>query len=1090
VRFRALRFASIALAVAFAAYLGADSNLSRARAAEPVPPVPMKKGAVAPREGYSRNPKGAPAFIPGTSIPRAPLAAQVTHNILAIRVAFSDTKIDSSTAYFDRLLFFMNQYWSQASGDLHVLNATLVDSVFTLPQPMSYYGDDAQFQERLVYLFRDLVAVADPVVDFRNKELIVFHAGQGQEADVLDNSRAQIWSAFVTPEDFDAILPDPSGLPGIPTNDEISPGVPWRVKEATELPESESQDGYIFGMTGVTCHEYGHQLGLPDLYDTTPDVNGNNQGLGGWDIMAGGVWNGNGFVPAYPSAWSRQWIGALAPQRLLADGSLSLGRLSPSVAGFQRSMLIPLTQSEYLLLENRHQDPNRNGKFDWDDANSDGLFDFYTDSYAGAEFDFYLPGEGTGSGMTVYHVDDAKVAANLASNTVNGDTQHKGVDVVEADGVQDLDQPATDLTAGSPNDVFRAGGRNSLTPDTNPSSDAYGPLRSGISITNVSAADSVMTFDLAFDRNRPGWPKILAGRKIVGATLATDFDGDGVSELFVPTKRTSNPGDLYVFEPDGTNFIGGSATATPFAAVPSPLTGSVVVGDIDGLAGNEVVFQTLNGAIYAFHPNGLEVADGDQNAGTLGVLVGGGGQPTRGQPILVDLDGDGAMEIVFGTTPSLTGGSTLYAVKSSGGGVSTYSIPMQGSTEAPPAAADLDGDGFPEVVVANAESAPGVEEGLNLSGISVVNWETFTDPDLPRDPPDARFYMVKKGGNFGTPTLVNLDRSADGSFEALMADQFGAFHAFHFDFKTHIPGDPPGGFFGSDAWIIPREMTGWPVALGSIGRATEVSAADLEGDGYPELFQTGDDCRLASFHWNGAPRSGFPVKAGDPLAPADSAGNWAPYVADVDNDGQLDVVAILPDGRRLAYHRDGSPIPSFGELGSTGLSAPPILADLDGDGLAEWVETFDLSNQCAVVVRNTTIAVRPATGGGTGSLAWNQWRTGATRNAVVGLQTAIAPSGTQILSEVYAYPNPASGGTTTIHYRLSGPAQHLKVTIYDPSGALVAEPAVDDADRAGSAEHAVLWDHAAMSSGVYVCRVEVSSSSGTEVQLTRLAVLR
>jgi M6 family metalloprotease-like protein len=1087
VRFRALRVVSIVFAVVFAAQLGADSILSRARAAEPVPPVPQKKGAVAPHEGFSRNPKGAPAFIPGTSIPRAPLASQVTHNVLAIRVAFADTPIDSSTAYYDRLLFFMNQYWSQASGGLHVLNATLVDSVFTLPHPMSYYGDDALFQQRLVYMVRDLVAVADPVVDFRNQELILFHAGLGQEADVLDNSREQIWSAFVTHEDFDAVLPDSSGLSGIPTNDEISPGVPWRVKDVTELPEAESQDGYIFGMTGVTCHEYGHQLGLPDLYDTTPDVNGNNQGLGGWDIMAGGVWNGNGFVPSLPSAWSLQRIGAIAPQRLLSNGSLSLGRLSPPVGGFQRSMLIPQTQSEYLLLENRDQDPNHNGKFDWDDQNGDGQFDFYTDSYAGAEFDFYLPGEGTGSGMTVYHVDDAKVNATLDANTVNGDTQHKGVDVVEADGVQDLDSPATDLTAGSPNDVFKAAGKNSLTPDTNPSTEAYGPVRSGISITNVGAADSVMTFDLAFDANRPGFPKLLNTRLIVGATLAYDIDGDGVDELFVPTRRTSNPGELYVFEPDGTDFLDGDSTPTPFAAVPSPLTGSVVVGDIDGVPGNEVVFQTLNGAIYAFHADGTEVLDGDNNPGTLGVLVGGGGLPTRAQPILVDLDRDPnnpGLEIVFGTSPSPIGGSILIAVKVSGGTVSTYSLPMQGSTEAPPAAADLDGDGYPEVVVANAESAPGSSEGLNLSGVSVVNWETFTDPNAPTDPDQAYLYMVHRGGSFGPPTLVNLDRSADGTYEALMADKFGAFHAFHFDFKPHIPGDPP------NSYITMRELPGWPAALTSIGRATEVSAADLDGDGYPELFQTGDDCRLASFHWNGAPRSGFPVKAGDPLAPADSSGHWAPYVADVDNDGKLDVIAILPDGRRLAYHRDGTPIPSFGELGSTGLSAPPILADLDHDGLAEWVETFDLTNQCAVVVRNTTIAVRAGTPTAPGSLAWNQWRTGPTRNAVVDLQTAIPPSGTQILSEVYAYPNPASGGTTTIHYRLSGPADHVKVSIYDPSGAVVAEPPVGDADRAGSAEHAVVWNHAAVSSGVYVCRVEVSSPSGTEVQLTRLAVVR
>jgi hypothetical protein len=311
-----------------------------------------------------------------------------------------------------------------------------------------------------------------------------------------------------------------------------------------------------------------------------------------------------------------------------------------------------------------------------------------------------------------------------------------------------------------------------------------------------------------------------------------------------------------------------------------------------------------------------------------------------------------------------------------------------------------------------------------------------------------------------------------------MADKRGNFHALHFNFAAHILGDPPSSY------VTTQEMTGWPVALGQIGRASEVSAADLERNGYPEIFQAGDDCRLAAFHWNGAPRAGFPVKAGDPLAPADSGGTWAPYVADVDGDGALDVIAILPDGRRLAYHADGSRVPGFAELGSTGLAAPPILSDLDGDGLAEWVETYDLSAQCAIIVRNTSISVGP------GTLAWNQWRLGATRNAVVTTGPPGSPSGTQNLSQVYGYPNPSTGGTTTIHYRLKTPASHVKVSIYDPSGTLVAQPPVTAANLAGPAEHAVVWNHAAMSSGVYLCRVEVGSASGTEVQLTRLAVVR
>ena len=58
-------------------------------------------------------------------------------------------------------------------------------------------------------------------------------------------------------------------------------------------------------------------------------------------------------------------------------------------AGFgesQKSSIIqiPVTQSEYFLMENREQDLNHNGVFDFDDANGDGSFDFYTDSYQGS----------------------------------------------------------------------------------------------------------------------------------------------------------------------------------------------------------------------------------------------------------------------------------------------------------------------------------------------------------------------------------------------------------------------------------------------------------------------------------------------------------------------------------------------------------------------------------------------------------------------------------------------------------------------------------------------------------------------------------
>jgi len=1076
------------------------------------PPVPGKKGPQAPRYEHAGTgtTAGAPPPIFRGLQARAPLLGAATYNLLAIRVAFTDTPIDSPTAFYDRRLLFLNQYWNQVSDGQVTITPTLWDSVFTLPHPMGYYGDDDRFQERLVYMVRDMVAAADPTVDFRPyQSIVIFHAGQGQEADVLDNSRNQVWSAFVTPDDFEQILPDSTGAIGIKTNDQISPGVFYRVKEAVEVPEEESQDGYRFGTTGVLCHEFGHQLGrlvgqpsLPDLYDTTPDEGGYSQGIGSWDIMGGGVWNANGFVPAGPSAWTRLWLGFLAPTRVTTSGPQTLSELERQVAPDPRVLQIPITQSEYFLLEIRNHDPDKNGKFTFDDVNQDGCFDFYTDSYAGAEFDFFLPANMTepapppscdagsylsGSGIVIYHVDDSKIEANLAANTVEGDAQRKGIDVVEADGVEDLDGPPSGFSGGSADDVFRAGWRDHLTPDTTPSTAAYPNVRTGISITAISAADSVMSLNVSFDRTRAGWPKMLSNARIGNLpSVAADLDGNGVLELIVPVRRLNNTGAVYVFEPDGTNFLGGGATPVAFATTASQPTSSPCVGDIDGVAGVEIVFQTLNGAIYAYHPNGTEVMDGDSDPLTIGILVGppGLGAATNAQPILADVDNDGALDIVTGssaTAPQL-GGSTLRVVKITGPTTrQVFQLPMGGSTERPPAAVDLNGDGFPEVIVSNVAT---IAEDNAANGLSIANWDILNDTNLPKASGDFNLYMIRSGGPYSAPVLADVNR--DGRFEIMVADQSGAFHAFQPSFLAHTPGDgnPPNETL-LDGYVHVAEIAGWPMSLGGPGRISEVSLGDLEKDGYPEVLHTGDDVRVAAIHYNGAPRSGYPVRAAASFAAADTAGFWPPLVADVDGDGVRDVIAILPDGRRPAFRADGSAIREFVELGSTGTSGPPMLLDLDGNGTAEWIEAYDVPpTQATVTVQGTPLAV-PAS-----AVAWGQYRNSATRNAVVPTGPAGPGGGTQNLTAVYAYPNPSLTGTTTIHYRLAEAATSVSVRILDPTGATVAELPVGAGNLAGSAEHAVPWDYRSFASGVYLCRVEVRSSKGTEVQFASLAVVR
>src|SRR5713101_306498 len=78
--------------------------------------------------------------------------------------------------------------------------------------------------------------------------------------------------------------------------------------------------------TGVYCHEFGHLLGLPDLYDLTGQIDPTNNFIGYWEIMALGEWNPNIGNPLQPkpvtcpshhSSWSKILLGVIPPSKIV-----------------------------------------------------------------------------------------------------------------------------------------------------------------------------------------------------------------------------------------------------------------------------------------------------------------------------------------------------------------------------------------------------------------------------------------------------------------------------------------------------------------------------------------------------------------------------------------------------------------------------------------------------------------------------------------------------------------------------------------------------------------------------------------------------
>jgi hypothetical protein len=188
-------------------------------------------------------------------------------------------------------------------------------------------------------------------------------------------------------------------------------------------------------------------------------------------------------------------------------------------------------------------------------------FNFMENSYLGSEWDFFLPGLGgpipnnssmpqDGSGLLIWHIDEQVIdevfTANFDNNRVNSNAAHKGVDLEEADGNQNLDVAVYDIYKwGSPFDSFRAenndyfGNQNHNGMLSLPVADSYYggvPLE----IFNISASGAQMTFSVKF-----GWRRTTSySQENPINAAAIDFDNDGDTELFYPMPN----GQLYMWD--------------------------------------------------------------------------------------------------------------------------------------------------------------------------------------------------------------------------------------------------------------------------------------------------------------------------------------------------------------------------------------------------------------------------------------------------------------------------------------------------------------------------------------------------------------
>jgi len=309
-----------------------------------------------------------------------------TNNVLLILIRFADESNTYPLSDFTSLvngptydLGCLKAYYSEVSYGAFTVNGTVV-GFYTASQNRSYYGYASGWPRAAELAHEAIVAARDAGVDFAPFDnngdgyvdgLFVVHVGPGAEAG--DDSYPWSHSWDLTSAGVGAVSANGKIINGYT----MEPEMVWAGVRAT---------------IGVYAHEYGHAIGLPDLYDTDYS----SSGIGNWCLMAGGSWNGpgrNGQSPSHMSAWCKQRLGWLTVNQVQYDALNSpIDQVETNQAVFKLGNT-SMPSSEYFLVENRQ----RTG------------------------FDDYLPG----CGIAIWHVDDTR--------TSNSDDTHRWVDLEEAD---------------------------------------------------------------------------------------------------------------------------------------------------------------------------------------------------------------------------------------------------------------------------------------------------------------------------------------------------------------------------------------------------------------------------------------------------------------------------------------------------------------------------------------------------------------------------------------------------------------------------------------------------------------------------------
>ncbi|MBI3004089.1 MAG: VCBS repeat-containing protein [Ignavibacteriales bacterium] len=965
------------------------------------------------------------------------------------------------SAFFARKLEFVQNYFRKVSNGKLVVKGDVLGRVITLPNAMSSYApvNNNSTNRGLANMAVEGWRAADslvPSIPFSQyNAFVLFHAGVGRDIDVVgllgfDPTPNDIPSLYLGLESLRNALQNPA-FPGIQTQSG------FLITNTAILPETETRVFSLSGTTdtlqlsinGLTVASIGSHLGLPDLFDTKTG----RQGIGQFGLMDGAsIFAYYGIFPPEPSAWEKVYLGWVRP---IVIDSTTTNIVVPAVGlmsvGEDTIYKVPISESEYFLVENRNRDPQKNGQrltiyeklngietvrtqsfvrdttnfaFDNIDAVSGSVIDV-------EDFDWALIGsiDGTekfdGGGILIWHIDDDIIRAGLATNSVNADPAQRGVDLEEADGSQDIGQvyeflePGAATTSGSPLDCWFEGNvaspyKNLFDRNSFPNSNSNSGARTLVSFKDFTRRDPVMFFTVQIGDNLAvpltGFPKQVQG-ELNSVVYPVDLNNDGTVEFAASRFRADSAGvplangDILAWKQDGTEYF-------------RPQDSSAIVAEID----TAKVFQMA----FAKHPQSGEnyIAAAAQDGLYLWKVS--------------DQNSDFRFDRVF--KKPLSASNVMFVdtiVVSSGAGSGLASFDLSGNQIAS-YSSTVAGD------VARVGSTDNVAAGL---GDTLLLWNVRSGQAISKKNVLQNGFFISTGSVLGNGQTQIVVLTSERLF---LLDAAGNEIMTSNEFTRYLPGSD---FF-------------------SVGP----SLVDLDKDGKKEIVMVSNFGILIALNSNGFLADGFPVNPrGLPYEQ-----RFGPTVGDVNGDGIADFLYCDENGRVLNILDGASKRNTRLQVGD-GMLMPTLFPVGQSNSAKTGLALSSRNGKILALDLQTSYAAS--------TILWPMFRFDVSQSSFAALQT---PS-TQPLAvsffprnRVYNWPNPVYGTVTQIRY-YTGEDAEISVKIFDLAGAKVAE--LKGKSFAGT-DSELSWDVSNIQSGVYLARVEAIGASANDVAVIKIAVVK